>query len=59
MVQNPELVAEIDQAVTEAPKVKDQESLIKFFSKDLKPTIKKLNSQGTIYAVDSDAPEMN
>jgi hypothetical protein len=38
------LVAEIDQAVSEAPNVKDEESLIKFFSKDLKPTIKKLNS---------------
>lgn len=59
MVTNPELVAEIDQAISDAPSVKDQEGLIKFFSKDLKPTIKKLNSQGTIYAVDPNAPEVN
>lgn len=53
------MVAEIDLALSEAPKVKDQEALMRFFSKDLKPTVKKMNSLGTIYSVDPEAPEMN
>jgi hypothetical protein len=28
MIQNPEIVAEIDQVLSEAPKVKDEEAMI-------------------------------
>jgi hypothetical protein len=59
MIQNPELVSQIDQAISEAPKVKDEEGFIKFFAKDLKSVVRKNGAQGTIYAVSPDAPEMN
>lgn len=57
MLQNPEMIAQIDQALSDAANVKDEEALIKFFTREVK--IKKSGPSGTIYAVDPYAPEVN
>jgi hypothetical protein len=36
------MIAEIDQALSEVPNIKDEEALINFFTKDMRQVVRKL-----------------
>lgn len=59
MIQDEQIAAQIELAISEASQLKDEEAFYSYLSKDVSAELKKTGCHGTIYAVDPFAPEMN
>lgn len=56
-----EALAEVEKAISDVKNVKDEESYLQFFSKDLRSQMPKIHNLQTnvYYAIDQQSPEMN